>query len=148
MVKRFEREPDEKLGTKKLNGRTLHGFRHRPNEYNDFTIWVDSETKLPVEIELNHPTVGQTIFMDQFEFDFELDESARAFLKSLAEAKPESLDAASPGEERFTRMIVMPDGTIMGLAVNGEMSEQKLQELVDSLTEIKSEAGEGAQTLK
>ncbi|KKK69173.1 hypothetical protein LCGC14_2936700, partial [marine sediment metagenome] len=56
----------------------LHGFRHQPNECNDFTVWVDPETKLPVEIELVHTRQGQTIFLDEFEFefDFELDPSA------------------------------------------------------------------------
>lgn len=256
MVKRFAKEPDEDLGTKKLNGKTLHGFRHKPNEHNDFTIWVDTETKLPVEIELKHPLRGQTIFMDEFEFDFELDASAfstdipdgyevktlthdyrpveprevtaeeirsalshpayaikklpwmeklimieaisplgtrvknymigimaddgntiiivqgeyydgarmvwipqqqlaletpggaklythpngseyaRAFLKSFAEANPDFFNIEDLSEERITRMIVMPDATIMGLVANKEMSDKKLQELVESLREI------------
>ncbi len=76
MVKRFEQESTEKLGTKKQNGKILHGFRHQPNKYNDFTVWVDPKTKLPVEIELIHTQAGQTIFLDEFEFDFELDPSA------------------------------------------------------------------------
>jgi hypothetical protein len=76
MVKRFEQASTERLGTKKKDGQTLQGFRHAPNEHNDFTVWVDPETKLPVEIELRHPTAKQTIFMDEFEFDFTLDESA------------------------------------------------------------------------
>ena len=54
----------------------MQGFRHAPNEHNDFSVWVDPVTKLPVEIELKHPTRRQTIFMDEFEFDFDLDESA------------------------------------------------------------------------
>ncbi|MHC4338248.1 MAG: LolA family protein, partial [Planctomycetota bacterium] len=76
MVKRFEQESTERLGTKKQNGKILHGFRHQPNKYNDYTVWVDPETKLPVEIELVHTQAGQTIFLDDFEFDFELDASA------------------------------------------------------------------------
>ncbi len=259
MVKRFEKEPDEKLGTKTVDGKTLHGFRHKPNEYNDFTIWVDARTKLPVEIELRHPTAGQTIYMDEFEFDFKLDASAfstnvpegyqvktvvmdyrpveprevtaeeirtglghtayavkklpwmkklvlmqvvnplmkrgkvyvtgissddgdtiivvqgqlydaarmvwipkqqltletpggaklymhpngseyaLAFLRSFARANAEFFDVKNLREERFTRMIVLPDGTILGMSANKQMAEQKLQELVDSLTEIKEE---------
>jgi hypothetical protein len=76
MVKRFELASTERLGTKEKGGKTLQGFRHAPNEHNDFTVWVDPVTKLPVEIELKHPTAKQTIFMDEFEFDFDLDESA------------------------------------------------------------------------
>ncbi|HEG43686.1 MAG TPA: hypothetical protein ENH94_06530 [Phycisphaerales bacterium] len=78
MVKRFEQESTERLGTKEVDGKILQGFRHAPNAGNDFTVWVDPETKLPVEIELVHTRQGQTIFLDEFEFefDFELDPSA------------------------------------------------------------------------
>jgi hypothetical protein len=258
MVKRFEQESTERLGTKKIDGKILQGFRHKPNQYNDFTVWVDPATKLPVEIELQHPTAGQTIYMDQFEFDFDLDESAfstdipdgyevenltldyrpvepkevtvedirtglnhsaytveklpwmqkiimietidplgtraevyltgiqsndgnaiiivqgdyydgtrmvwipnqqlaleipsgiklythprgseyaRYFLEAFAQANPGFFDMENLSEERFTRMIVMPDGTILGLVVNKQMSEEKLQELVESLREIKA----------
>jgi len=261
MVKRFEQESTEKLGTKKQNGKILHGFRHQPNEHNDFTVWVDAKTKLPVEIELKHLQRGQTIFMDDFEFDFELDPSAfstdvpdgydvktiihdhrpvepreitvedvrselnhtaytieklpwiekliiiqaanplsgigktymtgilsdddnniiidqsnmrsyykeammkwilkeqlimetpsgaklythprgsdyaRIFLESFAKANPDFFNIENLSEERFTRMIVMPDGTIIGLSANKQMSNKKLQELVESLIEIKA----------
>ncbi len=258
MVKRFEQESTEKLGTKKKDGKTLHGFRHQPNKYNDFTVWVDPVTKLPVEIELVHTGQGQTIFLDEFEFDFELDPSAfstdvpdgyevktiirdygpveskeinvedigselnhtaytvgklpwiekviviqtvnplarrgkvyltgiqtndgnvivivqgnsydaaimvwipkqqlavetpigiklythprgsdyaRSYLEGFGKASPEFFDIKNLSEERFTRMIVMPDGTIMGLSANKQMSDKRLQELVESLIEIKA----------
>ena len=258
MVKRFEQESTERLGTKKQDGKVLHGFRHQPNEFNDFTVWVDAETKLPVEIELKHLNRGQTIFLDEFEFDFELDASAfstvvpdgyevetiindyrpvepkevtaedirsglnhtaytveklpwmeevitietvdplgtrakvyitgiqsddgnviiivqgnyydgkrmvwipeqqlvlessrgiklythpngsiyaQYFLESFAEANSEFFDIGNLSEERFTRMIVMPDGAIMDLVANKQMSNEKLQELVESLIEIKA----------
>lgn len=262
MVKRFEQASTERLGTKKKDGKTLHGFRHQPNEYNDFTVWVDPETKLPVEIELTHTQSGQIIFMDEFEFDFELDESAfstaipdgyevktiirdnrpvdtkeitaedirsglnhtaytvgklpwieklimiqtvsplmktgkvymtglitddgnniiidqsntksdykeaimgwilkeqlvlettsgakmythprgdeyaRSYFRSFAKANPELFKMKNLTEERFTRMIVMPDTTVIGLSVNKKMSDKKLQQLVDALTEIKAD---------
>ncbi len=257
MVKRFEQESTERLGTKKVNGKTLQGFRHQPNKHNDFTVWVDPETKLPVEIELIHTNKGQTIFMDEFEFDFELgpeafsteipagyeietlihdyrpvkpkkitaedirnklnhtaykvgnlpwieklviiqdvdplgtktivyligiqsnDENmiiivqgdyydlarmvwipkqqlvlktpngielythpngsiyAKYFLESFAKAKPDLFNAADLSEERFTRMIVMPDGIVMSLSANKQMSNNRIQALVESLIEIK-----------
>ena len=256
MVKRFEQQSTERLGTKKVNGKTLQGFRHKPNEYNDFTVWVDPKTKLPVEIELKHPKAKQTIYMDQFAFDFDLDESAfstvvpdgyevktvvqdyrpvkqkeistedlrtglshtayaaeklpwmekliimqitdplmrmgkayvigiqsddgnriiivqgdyyeqermvwipnekvvleipsgiklythpngsiyaRLLLEGISKANPDFFNMENLGEERLTRMIVMPDGTILGLATNKQMSDEKLTELVESLKEI------------
>lgn len=258
MVKRFDKESTERLGTKKQNGKILHGFRHRPNEHNEFTVWVDPKTKLPVEIEIKHLNRGQTIFLDDFGFDFELDASAfstevpngydvetitldyrpvepkdvtaedirsglshaaykveklvwmeksitiktvdplgtraivyitgiqtddgnmilivqgdlydgrrmvwipeqkltletpsgiklythpngslyaQHFLESFAEAKSELFDIRNLSEERFTRMIVMPDETILGLSSNRQMSDERLKELVESLMEIKA----------
>jgi len=35
-------------------------------------------------------------------------------------------------------MIVMPDGTILGFSANQQMSNERLQELVESLMEIKA----------
>jgi hypothetical protein len=258
MVKRYEQESPERIGTKKVNGKILQGFRHKPNQYNEFTVWVDPDTKLPVEIEINHPTVGQTILLDEFEFDFDLDESAfstdvpegyevenltldyrptepkevtaedirsglnhtaytveklpwiekitttetidplgtraivyltgiqsddgntiiivqgdyydgrrmvwipqqqlaletpsgiklythpngtiyaRYFLEAFAKANPEFFNMQNLSEERFTRMIVMPYGTILGLAANKQISDERLQQLVESLKEIKA----------
>jgi hypothetical protein len=258
MVKRFEQKSTERLGTKKVDGKTLQGFRHRPNEYNDYTVWVDPKTKLPVEIELIHTNRGQTIFLDEFEFDFELGPKAfstevpagyevetiindyrpvepeeitaediarqlnhtaytvdnlswiqkrvlikdvdplgtraivyligiqsddgntmiivqgdyydskrmvwipnqqlvletpngvklythpngtiysQYFLESFAKANPDFFDIENLSEERFTRMIVMPDGMIMSLSANKHMSNEKIQELVESLIEIQA----------
>ncbi len=257
MVKQFEQESTERLGTKEVDGKILQGFRHVPNEHNDFTVWVDPKTKLPVEIELVHTQRGQTLFLDEFEFDFELDPSsfstdipdgyevetiildyrpvepkevtaediqsglnhtayaverlpwmeeiitietvdplgtrakvyitgiqsddgnviiivqgnyydgkrmvwipkqqlvlesssgiklythpngsiyAQYFLESFAEANSELFDIGNLSEERFTRMIVMPDETVLSLSANKQMSDKKLQELVESLVEIK-----------
>jgi outer membrane lipoprotein-sorting protein len=258
MVRQFEQKSTERLGTRKLNGQILHGFRHQPNEYNDFTVWVDEKTKLPVEIELKHPQAKQTIFMDEFDFDFKLDPSAfstvvpegfeiktitedyrpveskeiaaetirkeldrtaytvkelpwmkkliilqmtdpltkvgkvyvigiqsddentilivqgnyydsasmvwipqqqlvletksgvklyshpngslyaQAFLESFSKANPEFFDIKNLSQERLTRMIVMPNGTVLGLAANKSVSNEKLEELVDSLIEVQA----------
>lgn len=258
MVKQFDQESTERLGTKKVNGKTLYGFKHQPNEYNDFTVWVDPDTKLPVEIELEHPTMRQTIFMDEFEFDFDLDPSAfstdvpdgyevetfvqdyrpvepseitakdiqsrlnhtaytigklpwlekwiiintidplgtrslvfliamqgddgntiiivqdqyydlakmvwipdqqlvfetpsgiklyshpngaiyaKSFLESLANDYPDFFNIENLSEERFTRMIVMPDGVVLGLVSNQQMNNERLQELVESVVEIRN----------
>jgi succinate dehydrogenase flavin-adding protein (antitoxin of CptAB toxin-antitoxin module) len=258
MVKQYEQESPERIGTKKVNGTILQGFRHQQNENNEFTVWIDPATKLPVEVEIKHLNRGQTIFLDEFEFDFDLDESAfstdvpdgyevenltldyrptepkevtaedirtslnhaaytveklpwmkkiimietidplgtrakvyligiqsdngnriiivqadyydaarmvwipdqqlvletpigaklythpngalyaQYFLEAFSEANPEFFNMEDLSEERFTRMVVMPDRTILGLVVNKQMSDEKLQQLVESLKEIKA----------
>lgn len=63
---------------------------------------------------------------------------AQYFLESFADANPDFFNIKNLSEERFTRMIVMPDGTVMSLSANRQMSDEKLQELVESLIEIKA----------
>jgi hypothetical protein len=258
MVKQFEPISTEKLGTKKRNGKILYGFRHQPDKSNDYTIWVDADTKLPVEIEIKHIGRERTILLDEFEFDFDMDMSAfstdvpegykietitqdyrpvkpkeiavedirnglnhtayainklpwmetintieaidplgskakvymtgiksndgniiiivqgnyydiqkmvwipkqqliltssggvklythpngslyaQYFLESFANANPDFFDIKNLSEERFTRMIVMPDGTVMSLSANKLTSDKQQQELVESLVEIKA----------
>jgi len=259
MVKRFEQQSTEKLGTKKQDGKLLYGFHHTLNEHNDFTVWVDAVTRLPVEIELKHPQQGQTIFMDKFEFDFERDPSAfgteipegykvetivndyrpkepkeatpkelqsglnhsayavkplpwmknivtleildplgtravkyvtgiqtddgniillvqgnyydtarmvwlpqqqlaletpdgiklythpngseyaRLFLEAFAKVKPDMLGVDNVGGARITRMIVMPEGVVLGLSANKPLANSTLQEVVNALTIIKAD---------
>ena len=74
----FENMPDllavEDLGFKQVEGRTAKGF-HVPGKYNDWTIWADTQTRLPIRIELVHPQIERKIIMTEFEFDAEFDES-------------------------------------------------------------------------
>jgi hypothetical protein len=63
---------------------------------------------------------------------------AQCFLESLAEASPEFFNVENLSPERFTRMIVMPDSTVLGLAANRQMSDERLRELVESLTEVEA----------
>jgi hypothetical protein len=63
---------------------------------------------------------------------------ARLFLEGFARANPDFFNIEDLSEERFTWMIVMPDRTIMGLSANRKMSDEKLQELVESLTAVKA----------
>ncbi|MBN2592734.1 MAG: hypothetical protein JXA81_04435, partial [Sedimentisphaerales bacterium] len=65
-------------------------------------------------------------------------EYARYYLEGFGKASPVFFNIENISEERFTRMIVMPDETVMGLAANKRMSDEKLQELVESLKEIKA----------
>ena len=65
---------EEDLGLSEINGRTVKGF-HSPDEHNEFTVWADVETNLPVRVELRQSSSGRTIIMEDFEFVVEFDES-------------------------------------------------------------------------
>jgi hypothetical protein len=68
MAKQFEQASVEMISTKKQNGKTLYGFSPPPNKRNKLIIWVNKDTKLPVKIEIEHPSAGRTILMDDFDF--------------------------------------------------------------------------------
>ena len=64
----------EDLGIRQIEGQTAKGF-HVPGQNNEWTIWADSQTGLPIHIELIHPMYGQKIIMSEFDFNVEFDES-------------------------------------------------------------------------
>jgi len=256
-VKRFDQASTERLGTKSKDGKTLHGFRNVPDKYQDYTVWVDADSRLPVEIKIKRPTRKQTLFIDEFEFDFKLDakafstevpegyevdtavldyrpfepkvvsiealrnelstaydlgslpwmetltlmqvtnplvkrgkvfvggiqtdddnclvivqtnhsterrlpwlaketpvlqtpgkrrvfahpngsEYARSFLESISKVSPDLFDMKNLSEQRMTRMVVMPNGVVLGVCANQPLAEDRLLGLVESLTEIKA----------
>jgi len=65
---------EEDLGLDKINGKTVKIF-HSPDQHNEFTVWADVETNLPVWVELRQSSSGRTIIMEDFEFVVEFDES-------------------------------------------------------------------------
>ena len=65
----------ENLGMKRVEGRLAQGFHHKPHKFNDFTIWADPETGLPVYVEVRQDVLERTLIMSDFEWDIELDES-------------------------------------------------------------------------
>jgi outer membrane lipoprotein-sorting protein len=66
---------EKDLGVKEVDGRKAHGFRAALNEHNDFTVWADAESGLPIHVEIRQPTVGRTIVISRFDFNANLDES-------------------------------------------------------------------------
>ncbi len=65
---------EEDLGITEIDGRKVKVF-HAPDKINDFTVWADVETGLPVRIELLQKQLKRTIIMEEFEFDVDFDES-------------------------------------------------------------------------
>jgi len=72
ILRHFEARPDiykvEDRGVQEMDGRITKCF-HVPGEHNVYSLWADIETKLPVRIELEHPKMGQTLIMTEFDFD-------------------------------------------------------------------------------
>jgi hypothetical protein len=64
----------EELGVDVIEGRKAKGF-HSASEYNDCTVWVDIETRLPVRFDVIHVRTGRQISTNDFEFDVHIDES-------------------------------------------------------------------------
>ncbi|UCE49499.1 MAG: hypothetical protein JSW47_05020 [Phycisphaerales bacterium] len=78
ILRRFEARPDvhrvEDRGVQEMGGRTTKCFQV-PGENNVYTVWADIETKLPIRIELEHPKVGQTLIMTEFDFSPDFDQT-------------------------------------------------------------------------
>jgi outer membrane lipoprotein-sorting protein len=64
----------ELLGSKKMDGREIIGFQV-PDPKNDWTVWADVQTGLPVYIELAQPRLGRMLVMSDFNFDESFDQS-------------------------------------------------------------------------
>jgi len=69
-------QPDgaESLGTNTIDGKAALGF-HIPDPVNDWTVWVDPKTLLPIRIELVQPRIERRIVMSDFDFDVEFDDA-------------------------------------------------------------------------
>ena len=74
MITNRQNGTEEDLGLSEINGRTVKVF-HSPDEHNEFTVWADVETNLPVRVELRQSSSGRTIIMEDFEFVVEFNES-------------------------------------------------------------------------
>ncbi len=91
----------EDLGFKEIDGKRSQGF-HRPDENNDFTIWVDPETGLPLQVDLLHVKKDQRIIMTNFDFETPLDASL------FSTAAPEGY------EVRAAESLLNPEPTTPG----------------------------------
>jgi hypothetical protein len=74
MLARMRKGESENLGIQNIDGAEAEGFR-TVSPHNDITIWADTQTGLPVKIEVVHPKAKQKIVMDRFDFETKLDDS-------------------------------------------------------------------------
>lgn len=74
ILSEFQAGQEERLGEREVEGHKAYGFHVRQPE-NDWTVWADARTKLPVRVELGHPRLGNTLVMSDFKFDEHFDEA-------------------------------------------------------------------------
>lgn len=65
---------DAKLDEQEVEGHTVRGYQGF-RQGSDWTVWLDSETDLPVRIELKQPNAKRTLTYCEFDFDANLEES-------------------------------------------------------------------------
>ncbi len=94
-----EDESVEFLGERKIEGLTVIGYYVTgPEHHGDITIWADSETKLPVQIEQSMGT--QTAVISEIAYNIELDESL------FSVQPPEEYSAPASEEDKKPKFVV------------------------------------------
>ncbi len=94
-----EDESVEFLGEREIEGLTVIGYYvSGPEHHGDITIWADSETKLPVQIEQSMGT--QTVVISEIVYNVELDESL------FSVQPPEEYSAPASEEDEEPKFVV------------------------------------------
>ena len=98
-----EDESVEFLGEREIEGLTVIGYYvPGPEHHGDITIWADSETKLPVQIEQSMGT--ETAVISEIAYDVELDESL------FSVQPPKEYSAPASEEDKEPKFVVI--GTV------------------------------------
>ncbi len=102
----LENEDDsvEFLGRQNINGVTAIGYRI--TGHGDITIWADSKTKLPIQIEQSMG--AETTVINDITYNIELDESL------FSVEPPKGYSAVVPGEDKQPSFVVR--GTVTDAA--------------------------------
>lgn len=72
LMEQMARHPQQDLGRKQIEGRLAQGFQFN-DPHNQWTVWADVKTRLPLRVELFHPQPGNKITMTEFRFDERFD---------------------------------------------------------------------------
>lgn len=84
-------QADEALGQKRIDGRTLEGYRVHETDMTT-TVWVDPKTGEPARVEMEFPAApGMDMILSDFQFDVPLDDSLFS-LEPPAGYEPMGLD--------------------------------------------------------
>jgi len=91
-------QADEALGEKKIDGRTLEGYRVHEADTTT-TVWVDPQTGEPARVEMEFATApGMDMVLSDFQFDVALDDSLFS-LEPPAGYEPMGLDLQADMDE-------------------------------------------------
>ncbi len=112
MVRRLVREGSsglgekaELLGTREIDGRKAVGFRTRPSNAQEFTLWADPQTALPIRVEITTAAMmeGQMV-MNNFRYDVDLDPSLFN-LEPPPGYTTQTMNVATPVEEDLLKIL-------------------------------------------
>jgi hypothetical protein len=61
----------ENLGVKRIEDKECTGYHSTDSKDNDYTVWVDNQTNLPVRTEIIHLKSGEKKIESEFRYDFD-----------------------------------------------------------------------------
>ena len=112
MVRRLVREGSsglgekaELLGAKEIDGRKAVGFRTRPSNAQEFTLWADPKTALPIRVEIaTTAMMDGHMVMSNFHYDVDLDPSLFS-LEPPSGYTTQTMNVAMPVEEDLLNIL-------------------------------------------
>lgn len=94
------------LGPRKIEGKPTFGFRVRKDNQ-DYDVWVDQETGLPLRIESTFEVLGKTVsfVMDEFVFDAKVDPELFSLTPPEGYTVAGELAMSEPSERHLTDLL-------------------------------------------
>lgn len=128
----------EALGARRVDGRLAYGF-HESGPFDEWTTWIDPDTKLPIEIEVVHSD-GTRILSSEFEFDLLLDPADFAMTPPAGYALEEF---EHRDEQQAATNAFRPYSFVQEVEENGQIIES-LQILQGSPTQRRETRADGS----
>lgn len=122
----------EDLGTETVDGRPARKF-HRPDKTNEFTVWADAQTGLPIRIEIIQPAASRRLILSEFRFDDALDESLfdTGTVPPGCEMRTVEVDGVNPTEEHLIEGL-REIATFLGGEFPAALDSSPLQQALDA----------------
>jgi outer membrane lipoprotein-sorting protein len=105
-IREFAADSVDDLGPKRIDGKPAVGFRVKQGGQ-EFRVWADPRTRLPVRIESTLTALGQTarVVMDEFAYDAELDQASFSLVPPEGYTVTGGLELATPSERDLVFLL-------------------------------------------